>query len=404
MGSRPPAEDRDPAPAPGLSTRCVHAGRSRDAEGALETPLYRSSTFGFGSTAEMVEVVEGRREGNLYTRFGQNPTIRSLERRLADIEGGESALAFSSGMAAEAATILSLAGAGDHVVCIGDVYGGTYELLEGDLPRLGIRTTFLLADEVGRLAGALGERTRLVVFETPTNPGLEVLDIAAICATAARHGVPVVVDNTFASPVNQNPLAHGASLVVHSATKYLGGHSDLTAGAVIGSEELVAPVRALRRSLGQVIAPDVAALLARSIATLVVRVRAHNAGAEAVARFLAAHPRVAAVRHPSLLEGPDAEVVARQMSGGGGMVTFVVDGDGDDAARVVDRLRLFAIAPSLGGVESLATQPIVVTHHGMSAAERRRRGIVDGMIRLSVGLEDPADLIADLGRALGDRP
>jgi cystathionine gamma-synthase/methionine-gamma-lyase len=384
-----------------LATRCVHAGRSRDPEGALETPLYRHSTFGFASTADLLDVVEGRREGNLYTRFGQNPTIRSLERSLADIEGGESALAFSSGMAAESATFLSLAGSGDHIVCIGDVYGGTYELLEGDLPRLGITTTFLLAREAHRLAEVLRRPTRLVFLETPTNPGLEILDIAAVAGTAAAHGVPLVVDNTFASPVNQNPLAHGASLVVHSATKYLGGHSDLTAGAVIGPEGLVAPIRALRRSLGQIVAPDVAALLARSIATLVVRVRAHNEGAERVARFLGGHPRVASVRHPMLLEGPDADVVARQMRGGGGMVSFVLDGDGADATRVIDRLRIFAIAPSLGGVESLATQPIMVTHHGMDEAERGRRGIVDGLVRLSVGLEEPEDLIADLDQALG---
>ncbi len=384
----------------GLGTRCVHAGRRRDPEGALHTPLYTSSTFGFADTAALLDVVEGRVEGNLYTRFGQNPTIRALEARLADIEGGDAALAFSSGMAAVAATVLSRAGAGDHVVCVGDVYGGTWELLDGDLPRLGVSTTFLLASEAGRLAEVLERPTRLVLFETPTNPGLEVLDIAATAAVAHAGGVPVMVDNTFASPVNQNPLEHGADLVVHSATKYLGGHSDLTAGAVVGPEELIAPIRPWRRNLGQIIAPDVAALLTRSIATLVVRVRAHNDGAERVARFLAGHPRVASVRHPSLLDGADAEVVARQMRGGGGMVTFVVDGGAAGAAAVVDRLRLFAIAPSLGGVESLATQPITTTHHEMAEAERARRGIVDGMVRLSVGLEDPDDLIADLAAAL----
>ena len=384
----------------GLGTRCVHAGQRRDAEGALHTPLYNSSTFGFADTAALLDVVEGRVEGNLYTRFGQNPTIRALEARLADIEGGEAALAFSSGMAAVAAAVLSRAGAGDHVVCVGDVYGGTWELLDGHLPRLGVGTTFLLASEAGRLAEVLERPARLVLFETPTNPGLEVLDIAATAAVAHARGVPVMVDNTFASPVNQNPLEHGADLVVHSATKYLGGHSDLTAGALIGPQELIAPIRPWRRNLGQIIAPDVAALLARSIATLVVRVRAHNEGAERVARFLAGHPRVATVRHPSLLDGADAAVVARQMRGGGGMVTFVVGGGAAGAAAVVDRLRLFAIAPSLGGVESLATQPITTTHHEMAAAERLRRGIVDGMVRLSVGLEDPDDLIADLAAAL----
>jgi cystathionine gamma-synthase/methionine-gamma-lyase len=378
----------------------VHAGQARDREGALRVPVYSDSTFGFGSTAALLDVVEGRTEGNLYTRFGQNPTIRALERKLADIEGGESALAFSSGMAAEAATALSLAGAGDHVVCVGDLYGGTYELFAGHLAHLGIHTTFLLADEVDRLADALARPARLVYLETPTNPGLEVLDIAAIAEVAHAHGVPVVVDNTFATPVNQLPLALGADLVVHTATKYLGGHSDLTAGVAIGPEELIAPIRPWRKNLGQIVAPDVASLLSRSIATLVVRMRAHNAGAERVARYLAGHPRVAEVRHPSLLEGEEAAIVARQMRGGGGMVTFVVDADADGTAAVVDRLRLFAIAPSLGGVESLVTQPVTTTHHEMPRAERLRRGIVDGMVRLSVGLEDPEDLIADLAGAL----
>jgi cystathionine gamma-synthase len=382
----------------GLGTRCVHAGEALGADGALRTPLYTGSTFGFPSTAALLDVVEERREGNLYTRFGHNPTIRALERKLAAIEGGEAALAFASGMAAVTATVLSLAGAGDHVVCLGDVYGGTHSLLAGELPRLGIETTFLLADEIAGLGELLDRRpARLVIFETPTNPGLEVLDIAAIAAVAGSRGVPVAVDNTFATPVNQNPLEHGASLVVHSATKYLGGHSDLTAGAVVGPAAMVARIGEVRRTMGMIVAPEVADLLSRSIATLVVRVRAHNAGAERVARFLAGHPRVVSVRHPSLLEGAEAEVVARQMRGGGGMVSAVLEGD---AGAVIDRLRLFAIAPSLGGVESLATQPVTTTHHEMDPAERARRGIVDGMVRLSVGIEDPDDLVADLDAAL----
>jgi cystathionine gamma-synthase/methionine-gamma-lyase len=298
--------------------------------------------------------------------------------------------------------VLSLAGAGDHVVCLGDVYGGTHSLLAGCLPRLGVDTTFLLADETEGLGELLDRRpTRLVIFETPTNPGLEVIDIAAVATVAGARGVPVAVDNTFATPVNQNPLARGASLVVHSATKYLGGHSDLTAGAVIGPAAMVARIGQVRRTMGMIVAPEVASLLSRSIATLVVRVRAHNAGAERVARFLAGHPRVVSVRHPSLLEGVEAEVVARQMRGGGGMVSAVLEGD---AAAVIDRLRLFAIAPSLGGVESLVTQPVTTTHHEMDPAERARRGIVDGMVRLSVGIEDPDDLVADLAAALDEAP
>jgi cystathionine gamma-synthase/methionine-gamma-lyase len=385
----------------GLSTRCVHAGDVRDAEGALHVPLYNHTTFGFASTADLLDVLEGRRVGNIYTRYGFNPTIRAVEAKLADLEGAEGALAFSSGMAAESAAILGHVQAGDHVVCIGDVYGGTQELLGWNLPRLGVRSAFLMADEADRLAEALEDRTRLVFFETPTNPALAVIDIAAAAEVAHAAGALVIVDNTFASPVNQNPLEHGADLVVHSATKYLGGHSDLTAGAVMGPQELLTPIWNWRKSLGQIIAPDVAFLLARSLRTLVVRVRAQNEGAERVARFLAGHPRVVEARHPALLEGKAAEIAARQMRGGGGMVTFVVDGDATAGAAVVDRLRLIANAVSLGSVESLATQPVASTHHDLTDEERSRRGIGPGMIRISVGLEDPEDLIADLDQALG---
>jgi cystathionine gamma-synthase len=242
----------------------------------------------------------------------------------------------------------------------------------------------------------------MVFFETPTNPVLDVIDIAAAARAAHAAGALLVVDNTFASPVNQNPLALDADLVVHSATKYLGGHSDLTGGAVIGPAALLAPIWTWRKNLGQIMAPEVAFLLARSLRTLAVRVRAQNATAEAVARYLAGHPRVRRALHPALLEGPSAAIVGRQMHGGGGMVSFIYDGDAAATAGVVDRLRLFAIAPSLGGVESLVTQPVTTTHHDLSAEERDLRGIVGGLVRLSCGLEDADDLIADLEFALGE--
>jgi len=384
----------------GLSTRCVHAGEELDAQGAIHTALYNHSTFGFKNTADLLDVVEGRMEGNLYTRYGLNPTVRSLEKKLADLEHGEAALAFGSGMAVEAATFFAHAKAGDHIVCIGDVYGGTYELLSANLPEVGIETTFLLADEVGELPSALTEHARIVFFETPTNPALDVIDVRAVAEAARDTGALTVVDNTFATPVNQNPLDLGADLVVHSATKYLGGHSDLTGGAVIGNAELVAPISMWRKNLGQIIAPEVAFLLARSIRTLVVRVRAQNATAQAVAEFLQGHPRVARVNYPGLDAPADPEVARKQMRGFGGMISFVYDGDALQTAAVVDRLRVFSIAASLGGVESLVTQPITTTHHGMTPEERFRRGIVDGMVRVSCGLEDAEDLIADLEQAL----
>lgn len=384
----------------GLSTRCVHAGDDRDPQGAIHTPLYNHSTFAFANTEDLLDVVEGRRPGSLYTRYGLNPTIQSVERKLADLEGAAAALAFSSGMAAEAATFLAHAHAGDHIVCIGDVYGGTFELLGVNLPQVGIETTFLLVGEVDRLPDVLTDRTRLVFFETPTNPQLELIDIAAVAEAAHRGGAIAVVDGTFATPVNQNPLEFGADLVVHSTTKYLGGHSDLTGGAVLGPPQLLEPIGLWRKNLGQIMAPEVAFLLARSIRSLVVRVRAQNASAAAVAGFLAAHPRVAKVNYPGLATGEQAEIVARQMRGPGGMLSFVLDENAASTAAVVDRLRLFSIAASLGGVESLVTQPITTTHHGLTPEERGRRGIVDGMVRLSVGLEDADDLITDLEQAL----
>lgn len=391
--------DADDIQGQGLSTRCVHAGEVLDEQGGIHAPLYNHSTFGFASTADLLDVVEGRREGNLYTRYGLNPTIRSLERKLADLEGGEVAYAFSSGMAAEAATFLSHLKSGDHLVCIGDVYGGTYELLSSNLPGLGIETTFLLADEVGRLDDAISGRTKLVFFETPTNPSMDIIDIAEVARVARTARALTVVDNTFATPVNQNPLGLGADLVIHSATKYLGGHSDLTGGAVIGSKALLEPIWTWRKNLGQILAPEVAFLLSRSIRTLVVRVRAQNATAQQVAEFLHSQAQVVRVNYPGLDGGSD--ICRRQMRGFGGMLSFVYDGNAEETAAFVDRLRLFSIAASLGGVESLVTQPITTTHHGMTAEERARRGIVEGMVRLSCGLEDANDLVADLRQAFG---
>ncbi len=385
----------------GVSTRCVHAGESLDAQGAIHTPLYNHSTFGFESTRALLDVVEGRNPaGNLYTRYGLNPTIRRLEEKCAALEGGEACYVFSSGMAAEAATFLAHCSAGDHIICIGDVYGGTFELLKDNLPTLGIETTFILGHELDTLPARIQKNTKMVFFETPTNPNLEVLDIGKIARIAKARQVLTVVDNTFASPINQQPLALGADLVIHSATKYLGGHSDLTGGLVTGSMEPLSLIALWRKNLGQMMAPEVAFLLARSIRTLTVRVLAQNRSALQVAEFLESHGKILSVHYPGLVGFPGYAVAKQQMSGFGGMLSFIYDGDAEATAAVVDRLRLFSIAASLGGVESLVTQPITTTHHGMLPEERSRRGIPDGMVRLSIGLEDTKDLIADLEQAL----
>ena len=344
-----------------LATRCIHAGDTLDERGGIFTPLYNHSTFGFRDTQGVLDVVEGRVKGNLYTRYGLNPTILSVEEKLAAIEGGEVARVFSAGMAAEAATFLAYCKAGDHIVCIGDVYGGTYELLCDNLPNIGITTSFLLGREVDQLDEVIRDNTRIVFFETPTNPNMEILDIAAIAAVAKKHNALTVVDNTFATPVNQSPLSLGADMVIHSTTKYLGGHSDLTGGVVIGSAERLKPIWVWRKNLGQMMAPEVAYLLARSLRTLVVRVQAHNLAAQILAERLADHSRIEKVNYPGLAGFPGYKLAQRQMRGAGGMISFVVKGDAKTAAAVVDRLKLFTIAPSLGGVESLVTQPYY--HH-----------------------------------------
>lgn len=382
----------------GLSTRCVHAGELDDAHGSPHTPIYTTTTFKFASTADLLDVVDGRKPGSLYTRYGLNPTITSLESKLAALEGAEASWAFCSGMAAETALFLTHGRKG--IVCLGDAYGGTLELLASQLPLLGIPTHLLLGADMNRLDEVLASGVELVFFETPTNPTLEIFDIHAIAKMAHAHGAKVAVDNTFASPVNQNPLAQGADFVIHSCTKYLGGHSDLTAGALIGATELLAPVWNWRKNLGTTIAPEIAALLARSIRTLPVRVRQQNATAQAVAEAMARHPKVARVYFPGLPDFPGHALAKKQMSGFGGMLSFEVKGDGETATRVADRLKLFALAPSLGGVESLVTQPCTTTHHGLSPEERARRGIADSLLRLSIGLEDADDLIADLHQAL----
>lgn len=383
----------------GLSTCSIHGHSFKDAHGSPHLPVYDTTTFAFKSTADLLDVVDGRKPGSLYTRYGLNPSIFAIEETLAGLEGAEMAWSFCSGMAAE--TALFLTHGREGIVCIGDAYGGTLELLASQLPLLGIKTHLILGSELDQLDALLVTGAKMVFFETPTNPTLEMLDIRVISAKAHAHGALVVVDNTFASPVNQRPLELGADFVVHSATKYLGGHSDLTAGALMGSKELLMPVWNWRKNLGSMISPTTASLLARSLRTLVVRVRQQNKSAQRIAEAMARHPKVARVFYPGLVDFPGHALAKEQMYGFGGMLSIEVAGGGEDATRVADRLKLFALAPSLGGVESLVTQPCTTTHHGLTPEERTRRGISDAMLRFSVGLEDAEDLIADLEQALG---
>ena len=382
----------------GLSTKAIHGSTSKDVHGAPHLPIYNTTTFAFDDTDALLDVVEGRKPGALYTRYGLNPTIFALEEVLAGLEDAEAAWAFCSGMAAETALFLTYGREG--IVCIGDAYGGTLELVGSQLPQLGISTHLILGNELDQLDGLLAAGAKLVFFETPTNPTLEVIDIREVAEIAHRHNALVAVDSTFASPVNQHPLQWGADFVIHSATKYLGGHSDVTAGALIGSTELLAPIWPWRKNLGSMIAPETAALLARSLRTLTIRVKQQSASAQAVAEAMLAHPRISRVLYPGLPSFAGNQLASRIMTGFGGILTIEVDGDGAATSAVADKLELFSLGPSLGGVESLATQPVTTTHHGLPLEERSRRGITDSMIRLSIGLEDTNDLIEDLVQAL----
>ncbi len=381
-----------------VRSRIIHNRRHKDVFGSPGSPTYSTTTYRFDRTASLLDVIEGREPGYLYTRWGTNPTIQELEQGLALLENAEAALAFGSGMAAISSTILAHGRKG--VVCIGDLYGGTQELLVNHCQLLGIPVSFLAQDRLDQLDATLTTPGMLVFCETPANPTLALVDLADMAHRSHDRGALLMVDNTFATPINQQPLTLGADLVVHSATKYLGGHSDLTAGALMASAELVATVAPWRKNLGQLLAPETATLLSRSLKTLPLRVQQHNQNALAVASAMEDHPAVRRVLYPGLPSFPQHTLVKRQMKGFGGMVTIELDGGREAAATVADNLRLFLLATSLGGVESLVSQPCATSHHGISQQERERQGITDGMLRLSVGLEDPADLIDDLNQAL----
>lgn len=383
---------------PADATRIIHNRHHGDVFGSPYSPVYNTTTYRFENTRALLDVIEGRTEGYLYTRWGTNPTIRELEQGLATLEHAEAGLAFASGMAAISATILAHGRKG--VVCVGDLYGGTQELLSNHCQPLGIPVTFLLQGELDQLEAALAEPGMLVFCETPANPTLAVLDIADLARRAHCQQALLAVDNTFATPINQRPLELGADLVLHSATKYLAGHSDLTAGALMASSTLVDAVAPWRKNLGQLLSPETAALLSRSLRTLTLRIRQHNGNALAVAQAMELHPAVNRVLYPGLPSFPDHPLADRQMNGFGGMVTIDIKGGREEASGVADQLEIFLLATSLGGVESLVSQPCATSHHGIGREERERRGISDGMLRLSIGLEEPEDLIADLQQAL----
>ncbi len=384
----------------GFSTRAIHGGSVPDANKAVATPIYQTATFRYDTVEEGARLGAESGPGYFYTRWG-NPTTDLFEQKMALLEGGEAALGTSSGMAAIATAVTSLLRAGDHVVAPKAVYQATFELFHTVLPQYGVEVTFLDDPDVAAYERALRPATRLLYVETPNNPLLGITDIAGVVALARSHGARTVADNTFATPYNQTPLALGVDLVCHSATKYIGGHHDVTAGVIVGPRDLVRQCVRTLRIFGGVLDPFAAYLLVRGLMTLGLRMERHNASALALARHLAAHPKVATVHHPGLPGHPRHEVAARQMPGGfGGMLSIEVRGDVAAGARCVEALRVATLAVSLGGVSTLVAHPASTTSVNMPAEVRREAGISDGLIRISVGIEDLEDLIDDFDRAL----
>lgn len=384
----------------GTSTHIIHNRRAYQDCNSPFTPIFNSTNFIFDNTQQLKNIVSGQQEGYLYTRWGSNPTILELEQGLAKLENADAALAFGAGMAAISATLFAHGKKG--IVCVGDLYGGTQALLNNHLAPLGFPVTYLRYNELDKISATLTSG-QVLYCETPANPTLRLLDLNKLATIAHAQQAILVVDGSFASPVNQQPLTLGADIVIHSASKYMGGHSDITAGAVMGSKEFLQPIALWRKNLGQIISPETAALLSRSLRTLALRVKQHNENALAIARAMEKHPQISKVYYPGLESNPDYVLACKQMQGFGGMVTIEVKGGREAAERVADNLQVFLLATSLGGVESLVSQPVATSHHAISAEARAIQGITDGMLRLSVGIEDVADLIADLEQALNKR-
>lgn len=389
-----------------LGTLAVHAGEPRPQAGhAVVAPIACTSTYTFRDTAALRDHFEGRSERDEYGRYG-NPSVTVAERKLAALELAEDCALFGSGMAAITTTLLTLLKPGQHVILTADGYRRTRQFVTGFLGKFGVEHTLVEPGDHAAIAAAIVPgKTRVLLAESPTNPYLRVADLQALAQIRREHrGLKLLIDSTFATPINQQPLTQGADLVLHSCTKYLGGHNDLLAGAVCGDSALVGAVRELRGVLGGVLDPHSAYLLTRGLKTLELRVQRQNATGQRIAEFLADHPAIAEVFYPGLPKHPDHAVARAHMRGFGGVVSFLVRGDhsGDLArtSRFIDRCRLPQIGPSLGGVESLIEQPALMSFYELSTEQRLAVGIRDNLVRLSVGVEDPEDLLADLAQAL----
>jgi cystathionine beta-lyase/cystathionine gamma-synthase len=384
------------------STELIHAGDHGMAARtpSLTTPIYQTSTFVFESAAQVQAYQDGREPGYLYSRY-ENPTVVAAEETLAAVDGAEHSLVFSSGQAASTHAMLTLLQQGDEIVCSAAIYGGTHHLIADLLPRLGVQGRFVSLEALANPAQVIGPKTRVVWVESPINPTLRCVDLRKVADACRAAGVISVADNTFASPVNQPVLALGIDISMQSATKYLNGHSDVTAGVLSGARRLLDPIGKVRRLMGAVLDPQSAYALGRGLKTLPLRVAHQNQTAMAVARAIEAHPGIARVYYPGLASHPDHAIAARQMSGFGGMVTIDIAGGQAAAFRAFDRLRVIKRAVSLGGVESICSLPILSSHTGLTDEQLASAGVSRGMLRISIGLEDPDDLIEDIRQAVG---
>jgi cystathionine gamma-synthase len=381
-------------------TPAVHGGEPRHyAHDALTAPIVQTATYTFADTAELVEYMEGRKERQEYGRYG-NPTARLLEERVAALEGAEDAVSFSSGMAAVTSAILALSKSGDHVILFSDCYRRTRQFVTRFLAQFGVEHTLIPPADLEALGTAIRPTTKLVISEAPTNPYLTVVDLPRLSEICRPKRIRTLIDSTFGTPINLNPIDYGIDLIVHSATKYLGGHNDVMAGVVTGGSALVSLVRDVRHMMGAVCDPHAAYLVHRGLKTLALRVAQQNASAQSMAEMLEEHPRVKRVWYPGLASHPSHEVATRLMRGFGGVVSFELDGDLAATSRFIDALKIPRIAPSLGGVESLVEQPALMSYFELTTEQREAVGIKDSLVRYSVGVEDVDDLIADILQAL----
>ena len=378
-------------------TEVVHGGTSLEKRNApMAQPIYQTSTF---QVTDSDQQLRATHTDMFYTRYG-NPTHTAVEARIAELEGTDAALLFASGMNAVTTSILALVKNGDHIVAQRDIYGGVTKFLTVWLPKLGVETTFVDTTDYDQHARAIRPNTRLLYLESPTNPTLRVVDLRKPVAIAKERQIITLIDSTFATPINQRPAEFGIDLVLHSGTKYFGGHSDLICGVAAGRRDLIDEIHHTRTTLGGTMDPHAAFLLLRGIKTLAVRVERQNESALRIAEFLGQHEKVKSVNYPFLNRHPQRALAMDQMKGGGGVLSFEVDGTGEDAKRLSEALHLFTLAPSLGGVESLVSIPVLTSHAMISAEHRQKMGVTEQLIRLSVGIENVDDLIADLEQAL----